>query len=166
VLGATVLYHGPYTQASVLARADQRTFVSAVLSAPLRIQGTLTASLDVSTTGADTDFMVRVTDVDGAGVHTLIGEGARRLKLRNAYNAAATVVANQQYTVELAFLNDLAWTIPAGHRLGVIVTSSNYPLFDRNPNNGENFFAASPAPVAVTNSVYTGSSRLVLQVAP
>lgn len=161
-----MLYHWPYDQADVLARADQRTFVSAVLGAPLRIRGPLGATLVVSTPAADTDFMVRVTDVNESGVHMLIAEGARRLSMRSSDTTPASVVANQQYTVDLVFLNDLAWTIPAGHRLGLIVSSSNYPLFDKNPNNGTYPWAATPAPVATTNSVYTGSSRLVLQVAP
>jgi len=150
----------------VLARSDAKAFVSPPLTQPLRIQGPLQATLEVSTPAADTDFMVRVTDVDPNGAHLLIGEAARRLKMRMSDSTPAPVTANQRYTIELVFINDLGWTVPAGHRLGLIVSSSNYPLYDRNPNNGADFYSTSPAPVATTNSLYAGASKLVLQVAP
>ncbi len=38
-------------------------------------------------------------------------------------------------------LGDLAYTLPAGHRLGVILSGANWPLFARNPGDGTVFMA-------------------------
>ena len=65
-------------------------------------------------------------------------------------------------TLELGMLNSFA----AGHRLGLIITSSNFPRFAQNPNNGDPFIGGSP-PVFVTNTLYLdGISAIVLAVSP
>jgi hypothetical protein len=52
------------------------------------------------------------------------------------------------------------------HRLGLIITSSNFPRFAQNPNNGDPFIGGSP-PVFVTNTPYLdGMSAIVLAVGP
>ena len=63
-------------------------------------------------------------------------------------------------------INDLGYTLPAGHRLGLIVSSANFPRFERNPNDSEDFFARSAAPLAVTNTVFAGAAQLVLTTSP
>ena len=45
-------------------------------------EGTLTLTVDVATTGADTDIAVRVVDIDEDGDPMLIGEGIQRLTAR------------------------------------------------------------------------------------
>jgi predicted acyl esterase len=67
-------------------------------------------------------------------------------------------------TVEL--ISDLAYTLATCHRLGLIITSSNFPRFAQNPNNGDPFIGGSP-PVFVTNTLYLdGMSAIVLAVGP
>jgi hypothetical protein len=166
--GATLspnLDHGPHDQAEVIARDDALVFTSALLSAPLEIHGTLRLELDVATTGVDTDFSVRLTDVDPDENHLLIGEGIARLKLRDSLSLPSTVVAGMRYTLTVDVINDLAYTFAVGHRVGLIITSSNHPRFDRNPNTGNDFFDQAVVPLAVTNTLYTdGSCRLILPV--
>ncbi|MCC7381555.1 MAG: CocE/NonD family hydrolase [Deltaproteobacteria bacterium] len=166
--GATLLpryHHGPTDQAPVLARADTRSFVSAPLSASLRIEGPIELVLDVSTTGRDTDFAVRVTDVDSTGKHLLIAEGIRRLKLRGDLATVLEVTPGARYRVPIRTTSDLAYTFAPGHRLGVIVSSSNYARFDRNPNTGADFVPDGGTTMPVDNTVYTdGASALVVRV--
>jgi predicted acyl esterase len=168
--GATLLpayAHGPADQASVLARADALAFTTAPLDAPLRARGAISVQLDVATTGADTDFAVRLTDVDSAGTHLLIGEGIRRLKLRSGLGAPIATSPGTRYTVLVELTADLAYTFAVGHRVGVIVTSSNWPRFDRNPNTGADYWVDGAAATAVTNTLFLdGASRLVLSAAP
>ncbi len=157
------LDHGPYDQAPVLAHAEANPFTSPALSEPLRIRGIIEVELDVTTTGADTDFAVRLSDVDASGNHLLIGEGIRRLKLRDSYASVSPVNPGQRYTVRVRLQNHLAYTFAAGHRIGLIVTSSNWPRFERNPNTGDDFYAEAGSPVTVTNTLQLdGNARLIL----
>lgn len=158
-----LLLHGPHDQADVVARGDALVFTTAPLTAPLWIRGALEAVLAVSTTGADTDFVVRLTDVDDSGNHLLLTDGVRRLSLRDGFDAPDPVVADQRYAVTVKLINQLAYTFDIGHRVGLIVTSSNYPRFSRNPGNGLTFYTDPATSVTVTNTVYTdGESRLIL----
>jgi predicted acyl esterase len=77
-----------------------------------------------------------------------------------------TVVSGTRYGLTVELISDLAYTLAAGHRLGLIITSSNFPRFAQNPNNGDPFIGGSP-PVFVTNTLYLdGMSAIVLAVGP
>lgn len=155
--------HGPADQSAVIARPDAVTFVSETLNAPLRIHGAISVALDVSTTGPDTDFAVRLTDVDTSGAHLLIGEGIRRLKLRGDFVAPLITSPDTRYSIVIDLTADLAYTFAAGHRVGLIISSSNYARFDRNPNTGDDFWDTAGSGVPVTNTLYLdGSSTLVM----
>ena len=160
------LHHGPTSQAAVLARADRAAFTSEPLPEALRIGGRVAVTLEVSTTAMDTDVAVRLTDVDAAGTHTLIGEGIRRLKLVANPRVPTLVPPGQRVSVPVPLLTDLAYTFAAGHRVGVIVSNSNYPRFDRNPTTGADFLADGGVPPrASTTTLFTGGvSRIVLPV--
>ncbi len=159
------LRHGPRLQDEVLARADALSFVGPELAAPLTVRGRVTVELAVSTTGADTDFAVRLTDVGPDGKHLLIADGIRRLKLREDFSQASPVVSGERYALTVDIVNDLGYRFAVGHRVGLIVSGSNYPRFERNPNNGEHFYADAASSVAVTETLYLdGTSRLMLSL--
>jgi len=162
------LAHGPAMQQAVTSRADARVFTGPLLAAPLRIRGPLSLTLDVATDRADTDLAARLTDVQPDGGHLLIAEGIRRLKLRGSFAAPAVVDAGVRYTVPVGFTSDLAYTFAAGHRVGLIITSSNYPRFDRNANTGADLFPDGGFPAFdATNTLYLdGASKLVLPADP
>jgi len=162
------LLHGPQEQAAIAARSDAVTFESAALTQPLNIAGPLALHLEVSTNVADTDFTARLTDVSPDGGQLLIAEGVRRLKLRGSYAAPQAVAAGARYGLDVPFTSDLAYTFEAGHRVGLIVSSSNFPRFDRNPNTGADFFPDGGAPVAdAMNTLYLdGAAKLTLPASP
>ena len=147
------LLHGPQYQDEVLSRDDAVAFVSAPLDKSLRIQGRISVDLSVRTTGVDTDFAVRLTDVDEAGRYLLIGEGIRRLKLRDTLSQPSEVVPGKRYELTVKVINDLAYTFVKGHRIGLIITSSNAPRFDPNPNTGDDFYIDSLRSVTVENTL-------------
>ncbi|MBI5526198.1 MAG: CocE/NonD family hydrolase [Deltaproteobacteria bacterium] len=153
--------HGPTDQAAVLARGDAAAFVTEPLAEPLRITGAVLVRLNVKTTGTDTDFAARLTDVDGNGRHLLLTDGIRRLKLRDDLSAPSDVTAGLAYSITIALTNELAYTFLPGHRVGVIITSSNYERFDRNPNTGDDFFEDAAAPLVVTNTILLGAESFL-----
>ena len=166
--GATLqsgLLHGPTPQGAVISRPDARVFTSPLLTQPLRTRGAITVSLDIATDRADTDFAARLTDLQPDGGHLLLAEGIRRLKLRGSLGTVLSLDAGTRTTVPITFTSDLAYTFAAGHRVGLIITGSNFPRFERNPNTGADFFPDSGMPAFDANSTLflDGTSRLVLQ---
>lgn len=164
LLGA--LHHGPTSQGLVLAKGDALPFITGPLLQPLTISGVLHVVLDVSTTGVDTDVAIRLTDVDAAGTHLLLADGIRRLKLRASYSSPSLVTPGTRVSLDIPLTSPLTYTFAAGHRVGVIVSGSNFPRFDRNPNTGADFVpdAGSPVQVVTTHVFTDGTSRLVLPV--
>ncbi|KAH3766458.1 acyl esterase [Pelomyxa schiedti] len=156
-------FHGPHDQDQVLIRNDYLLFESEPLSSCLLIEGNTYANLSVSTTCVDTDFMVRLVDVywnNSKKIHYLIGDGAQRLKYTPNYKEG------QRNSLIVEITNPLSWVFLPSHSIGIIVTSSNYPIFDRNANTGVDIWADyTVTPVNASNNVYISpTSKLVLPV--
>jgi putative CocE/NonD family hydrolase len=65
-------------------------------------------------------------------------------------------------------LSSTAHTFLAGHRVRIIVSSSNFPRFAVNPNDGGHFLEKDRKGLIATNSIYhdtTHKSLLILPVA-
>ncbi|MCA9516601.1 MAG: CocE/NonD family hydrolase [Myxococcales bacterium] len=131
-----LLLHGPQRQDALLARGDQLTFVTPARATPLRLLGAAKVVVAVATTGADADIAARVLDVDADGHARLIGDGIARVSARGSDNRFDFVAPGTRATLEVPLTKDFAYTIPAGHRLGVMLTGSNWPLYARNPGDG------------------------------
>jgi putative CocE/NonD family hydrolase len=108
--------HGPLDQGPVLERDDAMVFVTEGLDASLPIAGRIEVRLAVTTTAADTDFVVRLTDVDHDQRHLLLTDGVHRLKLRDDLSRPSEVVPGERYVVTITLTNDLAYTLARGHR--------------------------------------------------
>ncbi len=159
------LSHGPHDQAEVLERNDNAVFVTEALGQSVRVAGAIRVDIDAATTGADTDFAARLTDVDESGNHLLVGEGIQRLKLREDLGAVSDVSPGARYSLTIRLTNHLAYTFAQGHRIGLIISSSNYPRFDANMNTGADFYADDGTAVIVNNTIYMdGASALFLPV--
>jgi len=157
--------HGPMDQAEVISHKEAVVFTTTPMAIDLSIAGSITVDLKVKTSGEDTDFAIRLTDMDKDGNHLLIGEGIRRLKLRGSYEKALEVTPGNEYEIEIPIINELAYTFKKGNRLGVIVTSSNYPRFNKNPNTGADFFKKGDPFSKVTNTlILDGFSKINLPV--
>jgi putative CocE/NonD family hydrolase len=137
-------------------------FVTEPLTEALDLAGPLSASLQVRTTGEDTHFAIRITDVYPDGRHLLLTDGIRRLALHESLETLADVVPGDLYTVPVDGTNPLAWRFEEGHRIGLILTSSNYSRFERASNTGTVIYEDAASPVVVTNTLVAGESVLHL----
>ncbi len=155
------LKHGPRYQDDVISRADALVFTTAPLDSVLAIKGKVEVTMKVSTTGRDTDFAIRLTDVDEQGRHLLVGEGIRRLKLRDGFDRPVDIQPGQVYDITVTLTNEEGYNFAQGHRIGLIVTSSNYPRFARNPNNGNDFYQDEAGSVSVQNTIRTGNGTFL-----
>ncbi len=156
-------FPGPQDQRSVSNRADVLKFTSAVLKHPLEVTGEVTVKLYVSTNVPDTDFTAKLVDVYPDGREMLILDSIQRVKLRNGFEAPDPLPRGAVGEVNVA-IGNTSNVFNAGHRVGVHVSSSNFPRFDVNPNNGDDLEGVNPSRVA-TNTVYMGiayASALVI----
>ena len=126
---------GPMDQRPVEYRNDVLVYSSAPLEAPLFAAGFVTARLSAATSAADTDFTVKLCDVEPGGRSINLFEGVIRGRFRESRAAEVLLEPHRVYefSVDVGVICHL---FRAGHRVRVEVSSSNYPAFDRNPNTG------------------------------
>ncbi len=124
---------GAEDQVTVEARPDAVVFTSQPLSDPLEVVGHLYATLRVQTVGTDADVAVRVTDVYPDGRSILITDGIQRLSMRNGCLEKAGVPMGTPMDVDVD-LWSTAYVFAPLHRIRVIVTASNSPRFELNPD--------------------------------
>jgi putative CocE/NonD family hydrolase len=140
-------------QRFVADRPDVLVYVSAPLSAPLHIGGAPQVNLFASTSGTDSDWVVKLIDVYPdevpsdlamSGYQLPVGMDIFRGRYRDSIEHPSAVPANkvQQYHFALPMVDHVF--LP-GHRVMVQVQSSWFPLYDRNPQSYvDNIFLARP----------------------
>jgi predicted acyl esterase len=168
------LEQGPYDQkAEVESRNDVLVFSTNVLTKPIHIKGVAVVRLVVSSDQLDTDFDIRMTDVYPDGRSMLINDAAYRMRFREGWYEDQSVMMKQgkKYVILIELPNTSISILP-GHQLRIIVSSSNYPKYNRNMNNGNDMYPFNSLdtiinPNTVRNTVYMNSkiqSQLFLQV--
>jgi hypothetical protein len=161
-------------------RSDVLAYESDVLTEDLTIAGPILADLFVSTTGTDSDWVVKLIDVypgdapnsafcevpmGGFQMH-LAGE-IMRGKFRNSFESPEPMVPGEITPIHIN-LRDRYHTFKAGHRIMVHVQSSWFPAYDRNPQKFVDIYHASPDDYQkATQTIYRSAefpSHLVLEV--
>jgi uncharacterized protein len=142
--------------------AARRTDVLAYQTPPLEqdttVAGPIDVELHVSTTGTDSDWVVKLIDVYPddypdpdpnptgvrmGGYQQLVRGDVMRGKFRNSLEKPEPFVPNQPAEVKFA-LPDVGHTFRTGHRIMVQVQSSWFPLVDRNPQTFVDIYSAKP----------------------
>ncbi|MCC7433888.1 MAG: CocE/NonD family hydrolase [Methanoregulaceae archaeon] len=171
-------------QRFVWKRPDVVSFVTEPMNEDLTLVGPISAALSVSTSGTDSDFVVKLIDVfpydssvrsarDGtkslAGYQKLVRGEPMRAKFRNSWSKPEPMVANERTAVNFV-LPDICHTFKKGHRVMVQIQSSWFPIVDRNPQKFvENIFFAKPEDFQkATQRIFVGGadgSRLSIRIA-
>jgi len=147
-------------------RPDVLAYSSELLSQPLRLAGTPLVHLVASTSGTDSDWVVKLIDVypdqypqkpELGGYQLAIAMDVIRGRYRTDPARPAPLTPNVPLTYEFA-LPSVNYTLQPGHRLMVQVQSSWFPLYDRNPQTYvPNIFFAKPSDYRpATQRVFTG----------
>jgi putative CocE/NonD family hydrolase len=141
-------------QRHVDGRPDVITYVTEPLTEPLKIAGEPKVDLYASTSGTDSDWVVKLIDVYPDVVPSQVEMGGYELPLtmdifrgryRESFEHPSPIPANkvQRYRFDLAPVNHVF--LP-GHRIMVQVQSTWFPLYDRNPQTYvDNIFLAKPS---------------------
>jgi putative CocE/NonD family hydrolase len=144
----TLYHYMSDDQRCFTSRPDVLTFVTDTLREELTLGGEITASLKVSTTGTDADFVVKLIDVyppdmpdspyqpdttvHMAGYQQLVRGEVMRGRFRKSFASPEPFTPNRITDVTFR-LQDVLHTFKKGHRMMVQVQSSWFPAFDRNP---------------------------------
>ncbi|HSY05671.1 MAG TPA: CocE/NonD family hydrolase [Steroidobacteraceae bacterium] len=140
-------------QRTVADRTDVLTYTSAALTEPLHLGGAPMVNLYASTSGTDSDWVVKLIDVypdempsdpTMGGYQLAIAMDIFRGRYRDSFSRPSAIPAGkvQRYRFALPHVNHVF--LP-GHRVMVQIQSSWFPLYDRNPQSYvDNIFFAGP----------------------
>ena len=151
-------------QRAVTDRTDVLSYMTPPLTAPLRVSGMPVANLVASTSGTDSDWVVKLIDVypdevpsqpEMGGYELSVSMDIFRGRYRESFETPRAIASNKPlpYKFTLPTVNHVF--LP-GHRIMVQVQSTWFPLYDRNPQTfvPNIFFAKAADYVKATQRVY------------
>ncbi len=140
-------------QRFVDGRPDVLTYETGPLTAPLHLSGAPVVNLVASTSGTDSDWVVKLIDVYPDTVPSQPAMGGYELpvsldifrgRYRESFEHAEKIDAGKALTYKFG-LPTVNHVFLPGHRMMVQVQSSLFPLYDRNPQKFvPNIFDAKP----------------------
>jgi putative CocE/NonD family hydrolase len=140
-------------QREASGRTDVATFVSETLTAPVKISGEPIAHLVASTSGSDSDWVVKLIDLypdevadqpEMGGYQLMVAGDIFRGRYRESLETPRAIEPGKPLLYRFALPNANHVFRP-GHRIMVQVQSSWFSLYDRNPQTFvPNIFWAQP----------------------
>jgi putative CocE/NonD family hydrolase len=137
-------------------RPDVKVYQTDALQEDITLTGPLTADLQVSTTGTDADYVVKLIDVypENAenpspnpkglimgGYQMLVRGEIMRGKFRNSFEKPEPFQPGKVTEVKYSLV-DVAHTFKKGHRIMIQVQNSWFPIADRNPQKFLDIYTA------------------------
>lgn len=126
---------GPRDQSTVGARPDVLVYSMEPLVEALEVTGPIRMTLYAASSVVDTDFVIRLCDVHPDGASRLLTEGIIRARFRNGFEQEAFLQPGKVYEFQINVGVTSNVFLP-GHSISVMVSSSSFPRFTRNPNTG------------------------------
>ena len=156
-------------QREASGRPDVLAFTSDLLTAPIKISGEPVVNLVASTSGTDSDWVVKVIDVypdevagepSLGGYQLMVSADIFRGRYRESLETAKPIAAGEPLLYKFA-LPSANHVFQRGHRIMVQVQSSWFPLYDRNPQTFvPSIFWAKPTDYTrATQRIYHSSDR-------
>ena len=128
---------GSFDQRPVEARQDVLVYTSAPFEQAVEVAGFVEVVLYVSSDARDTDFTVKLIDVDEEGRAFNLDDAILRARYRDGFDRQVWMTDGEVYEIRLGPLSTANVFAP-GHRVRIEVSSSNFPRYDRNLNTGGN----------------------------
>ena len=144
---------GSFDQRKMEERPDILVYSSDVLKEGFELSGPIDVSLYVSSDAKDTDFTVKLIDVDDQGRAFNLDETIQRMRYRDGYDKPLVwMQSGKIYKMKFQPMVTSNY-FAAGHRIRIEISSSNFPRFDRNLNTGGNNYDETTGVIA-KNSVH------------
>ena len=173
-----------HDQRFAASRPDVLVYETEPLEEDLTFAGPLQATLHVSTTGTDADWVIKLIDVYAGdfpdpkpnpayvamgGYQQLVRGDVFRGKFRNSFEKPEPFKPGELAKIEFE-IPDICHTFRRGHRVMIHVQSTWFPLVDRNPQTFVNIPTAKPEDFQkATHRLHRGSkaaSSLTVRVLP
>ena len=150
-----------YTQEE--KRNDILCYTTDTLTEDFTITGDINVELYISSDAVDTDFMVRITDVDEKGTSIKLADGIISAKYRNSFEKAEYLEKDEVYKINI-LTTKISNTFKKGHKIRFTVTSSakNFVFPNSNTKDGFN----STETVIANNKIHHGGkypSKIVVR---
>ena len=131
---------GEFDQRPLEVRNDVLVYSTGPLKEGIEVSGPIDVTLYVSSDAKDTDFTVKVVDVLPDGTAYNIEDNIQRMRYREGYDKQPVWMEKDKvYKVTFQPMQTSNY-FALGDQLRVEISSSNFPLFDRNLNvGGENY---------------------------
>ncbi len=155
----------PIDQNEVMTREDVLIYTSEPMEEDLVIAGDVKLIFYVSSDALDTDFCVKISDFHPNGKIYNLTTGFMRMRFRDSLTDPSLMEPGTIYKVEITF-RPLATAFLKNHRIQLQITSSDFPVHDRNLNTGMNNEYTAQIKTA-EQTVYAGGecdSHLILPV--
>ena len=164
---AVHLAPGPRDQSQVESRQDVLVYSTPTLEDDVEVTGPVGLDIFAKSSAVDTDFTGKLVDVGPDGKAINLTEGILRVVYRDGMSEPKPIEPGKVYEYKID-LWSTSNVFLKGHKIRLEVSSSNFPRFDRNLNNGKSA-ADSTVFVKVTNTILHDTqhpSALVLPLVP
>jgi predicted acyl esterase len=129
--------NGPIDQRPIEDRSDVIVFETPWLTEAVEVVGRIFGHIFITSNCTDTDFTIKLTDVYPDNRSMLITDGSLTVRHRFNYTSEAFMSGNLKNVYELLIdCWSTAYTFAPGHKIRVVISSSNYPRYGINPNTG------------------------------
>ena len=139
---------GAFDQRGLEMRDDILVYTTEPLARGIEVSGPVDVTLFVSSDSKDTDFTVKLIDVQPDGTAWNIDDNIQRVRYREGYEKPPVwMEKGKVYKVTFQPMQTSNY-FAAGDRLRIEISSSNFPLYDRNLNTGGTNFDETQGVVA------------------
>ena len=126
---------GPADQHGAEVSRMVLVYTSDPLTEDVELVGDVSVTLFAATSATDTDFTARLCVVDEAGTSVNLQEGILRARYRNSLSDPELLKPGEVYELTID-LGPVGAAVGAGSRLRLDISSSDFPMWDRNLNSG------------------------------
>ncbi len=155
--GRVMRPRGPLDQRTTEERDDVLVYTSEPLVDGLEAVGPVSARLWATTSAVDTDWAVKLVDVQPDGYARRVCDGYLRARYRDSQSEPSLLDPGRVYEYEIRLL-PTAYRFRAGHRVCVEVASSSFPGCDPNLGTGGPFTEDAPG-VRASQAVHHDAER-------
>lgn len=159
------LFTLPADQAPLAKRRDILVYQTEPLTAPLEVTGYPEVILHAASSAPDTDFFIKLIDVDPDGTNRDIASGMVRARYRNGLDKPKLITPGEVFEYRIQ-LRPTSNEFQVGHRIRIDITSSDFPNYDRNHNTAADQNADAELKTAEQTIHHGGetASRVILPV--
>ncbi len=146
----------PYHCNHIQVRQDTLCYDTEPLKENVAVAGNFYSEFYASSSAVDTDFIIRVSDVDKSGIARKISDNVIRACYRKGLDQYELLQPDkvEKFEMEMYFNG---YVFNEGHKIRIDITSSNYLEFFPNTNTGVNPYD-DPTPIVATQKIYHGKT--------